>query len=134
MREVRAKELLGTKIEGAVAKETFQLRIRPVKAKKIERRWLFSAEEAYRIGLVNRVFDSIESLMEGTMELANTLAIRPGVALKLAKQSLNNSWEIPLSKNLEFEVDAFCETFDTEDKEEGVDAFLNKREAKFQHK
>lgn len=93
-----------------------------------------SAEEAYRIGLVNRVFDSIDSLMEGTMELANTLTLRPGVALKLAKQSLNNSWEMPLSKNLEFEVDVFCETFDTEDKEEGVDAFLNKREAKFSHK
>jgi len=93
-----------------------------------------SAEEAYRIGLVNRVFDSIDSLMEATMELANTLALRPGVALKLAKQSLNNSWEMPLSKNLDFEVDVFCETFDTEDKEEGVDAFLNKREAKFSHK
>ena len=93
-----------------------------------------SAEEAFRIGLVNKVFDSIDALLEGTMELANKLATRPGIALKLAKQSLNNAWEMTLEKNLGFEVDAFCETFDTEDKEEGVDAFLNKREAKFSHK
>jgi enoyl-CoA hydratase len=93
-----------------------------------------SADEALRIGLVNRVFDTTEQLMEGVHELANKLVTRPGVAMKLAKQSLNNAWVMPLEKNLAFEVDAFCETFDTEDKEEGVDAFLNKREAKFSHK
>lgn len=47
MRDIREKELLGVKTEGVVVKEAFQLRIRPVKAKKIERRWLFSAEETY---------------------------------------------------------------------------------------
>ncbi len=93
-----------------------------------------SAEEALRIGLVNRLFDTTEQLMQGVQELANKLATRPGVAIRLAKQSLNNAWVMPLEENLAFEVDAFCETFDTEDKEEGVDAFLNKREAKFSHK
>jgi enoyl-CoA hydratase len=92
------------------------------------------ADEALRIGLVNRVFDSVEDLTEGTMGLANKLSTKPGIAVKLAKQSLNNSWEMPLEKNLAFEVDVFCETFDTEDKKEGVDAFLNKREATFTHK
>ena len=92
------------------------------------------SDEALRIGLVNRVFDSVETLMEGTMGLANKLATKPGIAVKLAKQSLNNAWEMPLEKNLAFEVDVFCETFDTEDKKEGVDAFLNKREATFSHK
>lgn len=92
------------------------------------------AEEAYRIGLVNKLFENPESLQEGAMELAKKLALKPGVAIKLAKQSLQNAWELPLEKNLSFEVDVFCETFDTEDKVEGVDAFLNKREAKFSHK
>lgn len=92
------------------------------------------ANEALRIGLINRVFESVQDLREGVMQLAKKLATKPGVALGLAKQSLNNAWEQPLKKNLEFEVDVFCKTFDTEDKVEGVDAFLNKREAKFKHK
>jgi enoyl-CoA hydratase len=92
------------------------------------------ADEALRIGLVNKVFESVQELREGAMQLARKLATKPGVALALAKQSLNNAWEMPLKKNLEFEVDVFCKTFDTEDKVEGVDAFLNKREAKFKHR
>ena len=68
------------------------------------------------------------------MALAKKLAQKPGIAMDLAKQSLNNAWEMPLKKNLDFEVDVFCQTFDTEDKVEGVEAFLNKRDAKFKHK
>ena len=91
-------------------------------------------DEALRIGLVNKMFESVEELRNGAMQLARKLAAKPGVALALAKQSLNNSWEMPLNKNLKFEVDVFCKTFDTEDKDEGVSAFLGKREAKFKHK
>ncbi len=94
----------------------------------------FKADEALRIGLVNKVFESIEALYEGTKELATKLVEKPGVALKLAKQSLNNAWQQTLSDNLAFELDAFCQTFDTEDKEEGVAAFLEKRKAEFKHK
>ncbi|MHA1933789.1 MAG: enoyl-CoA hydratase/isomerase family protein [Candidatus Thorarchaeota archaeon] len=92
------------------------------------------ADEALRIGLVNKVFETVEDLRAGSLELAKKLVTKPGIAVKLAKQSLNNAWVMPIEKNLEFEVDVFCQTFDTEDKEEGVDAFLNKREAKFSHK
>ena len=95
---------------------------------------MVKADEALRIGLVNKVFDSVEELREGAMKLASTLTTKPGVAVKLAKKSLNLAWEISEDKNLEFEVDVFCETFDTEDKDEGVDAFLNKREPTFKHK
>lgn len=93
-----------------------------------------TADEALRIGLVNKVFASVGELRDVSLKLARKLATKPGVAIDLAKQSLNNAWEIPSKKNLGFEVDVFCKTFDTEDKEEGVDAFLNKREAKFKHK
>ena len=92
------------------------------------------ADEALRIGLVNKVFDSVEDLRNGVTELAAKLVTKPGIAMKLAKQSLNNTWETPLQDNLKFEVDVFCKTFDTEDKVEGVDAFLNKRKAEFKHK
>lgn len=93
-----------------------------------------TADEAFRIGLVNKVFESVLALREGTMKLAKTLVTKPGVAVKLAKQSLNRSWELALEKNLKFEVDVFCQTFDTKDKEEGVDAFLSKRTPSFSHK
>ena len=93
-----------------------------------------NAEEALRIGLVNKVFATVAELRDGVMALAKKLAQKPGIAMDLAKQSLNNAWEMPLKKNLDFEVDVFCQTFDTEDKVEGVEAFLNKRDAKFKHK
>ncbi len=94
------------------------------------------AEEALRIGLVDKVFESVEAMREGTAALAMKIAGKPGVAVKLAKQSLNHAWDLPLGKNLDFEVDVFCETFGTEDKEIGVDAFLSKskEKPKFKHK
>jgi len=92
------------------------------------------ADEALRIGLINKVFETVTELREGAMNLAKKLVMKPGIAMDLAKQSLNNAWTMPLGKNLDFEVDVFCKTFDTVDKVEGVDAFLNKREAKFKHK
>lgn len=92
------------------------------------------SDEALRIGLVNKVFETVEELRAGTLELATKLVTKPGIAMNLAKQSLNNTWSTPLKDNLKFEVDVFCQTFDTEDKVEGVDAFLNKREAEFKHK
>ena len=93
-----------------------------------------SADEAFRIGLVNKVFESVEALHQGVDELAAKLAERPGVAIKMAKQSLNSSWQKSLRDSLAYELDVFCKTFDTEDKEEGVAAFLEKRKAAFKHK
>jgi enoyl-CoA hydratase len=93
-----------------------------------------TAEEAMRVGLVNKVFESIDALMEGIMELAKKLAVKPGIAVKLAKQSLNKSWQMGLDENLAYEVDVFSQTFDTEDKDEGVDAFLSKRKPEFKHR
>ncbi len=68
------------------------------------------------------------------MELAKKLVLKPGVAIKLAKQSLNNTWQKGLQENLSLEMDVFTKTFDTEDMVEGVDAFLSKRKPEFKHK
>ena len=92
------------------------------------------AEEAHRIGLVNKVFNSQDELREGVLELATKLCQMPGVALNLAKQSIQNAWQLSLDEHLAFELQAFCQTFDTEDKEEGVAAFLEKRKPEFKHK
>ncbi len=95
---------------------------------------MIDADEALRIGLVDRVFEDVEALLEGATKLASKLAKKPGVAIDLAKRSLTASWSLPLKDNLEFEVDRFCETFDTEDKDIGVSAFLEKRKPEFKHK
>jgi enoyl-CoA hydratase len=91
------------------------------------------ADKALQIGLVNKVFESVEALHEGVQELAAKLVKQPGVAIKLAKQSLNNAWHLSLLDNLAFEINVFCQTFDTEDKNEGVAAFLEKRKPEFKH-
>jgi len=92
------------------------------------------AQEAHRIGLVNKVFDTQDALREGVLELAKKLTQMPGVALSLAKQSIQKAWELSLDEHLTFELDAFCQTFDTKDKEEGVAAFLEKRKPDFRHR
>jgi enoyl-CoA hydratase len=87
-----------------------------------------------RMGLVNKVFNSVDELRTGALELAEKLCKMPGVALGLAKRSIQKAWELPLDEHLSFELEAFCQTFDTEDKEEGVAAFLEKRRPEFRHR
>jgi enoyl-CoA hydratase len=94
---------------------------------------LIPAEEAFRVGLVNRIFESVDALREGAFELANTLASKPVVAVGLANQSLDSSWQMSLDESLIYELDAFCQTFDTQDVREGVAAFLEKRKPDFKH-
>jgi len=95
---------------------------------------LISAEDAFRIGLVNKIFESVDALREGVYELATKLASKPSVAVGLANQSLNKAWQISLDEHLKHELDAFCKTFDTQDITEGVSAFLEKRKPDFKHR
>ena len=95
---------------------------------------LISAEEAFRIGLVNKIFESVDALRESVFELAAKLASKPRVAVWLANQSLDKAWKLSLDEHLKYELDAFCQTFDTQDVREGVAAFLEKREPKFTHR
>jgi len=94
---------------------------------------LISAEEAFRIGLVNKVFVSVDALKDGVLELATKLANRPKIAIQLANQTLEKTWYLPFEKHLKFELEAFCQTFNTMDLSEGVHAFLEKREPNFAH-
>ncbi len=91
------------------------------------------AQEAYRIGLVNRVFPHQELLKEA-LRLAQKIASRPPLAVRYAKEAVNMSLEGKTDSGfaLESYLHALC--CNTEDKKEGVSAFLEKREPKFRGK
>ena len=93
-----------------------------------------NAEEALRIGLVNKIFNSVDELRTSVWEIAKKLSQMPGVALGYAKKSIQGAWDLSLDEHLAFELESFCQTFDTEDKEEGVAAFLEKRKPEFKHR
>lgn len=92
-----------------------------------------SAEEALRLGLVNYVYEP-EELESKTMELANKIAEMSPVALSMAKASVKNAARMNLRAGLDSEVDLFAICFSSEDKEEGVKAFLEKRKPEFKGK
>lgn len=91
------------------------------------------AQEAYRIGLVNKVL-SAEELMDKTMELAQRIASRPPLAIRYAKEAVNRSQEGDLASGYSLESYLHALTCTTEDKQEGVAAFLEKRKGKFKGK
>ena len=87
---------------------------------------MIPAAEAKEIGLVEMVVPA-EELRETTLELAGKIAAMSPLTCKVAKQALRASEQLPIEDGLAYERDLFCLCFSTEDKEEGVDAFLNKR-------
>ena len=88
------------------------------------------AEEALRLGLVNRVSEPGE-LMERTMETARQLASKSPIALAAAKAAVNNALQGDHADNLLAEADDFGELFSSEDAKEGLTAFAEKREPRF---
>jgi enoyl-CoA hydratase len=91
---------------------------------------MIGADEALRLGLVNHVV-APEELEAKTMELANKIAEMSPVALAMAKQAVKNAARLDLRAGLEAEVDLFALCFSSEDKEEGVRAFIEKRKPEF---
>jgi enoyl-CoA hydratase len=91
---------------------------------------MISAEEARQLGLVNHVF-APEELEPKTMELANRIAELSPVALAMAKASVKNASRTNLREGLDAEIDLFAMCFSSEDKEEGVRAFIQKRKPEF---
>jgi len=91
------------------------------------------AQEAYRIGLVNKVLPHQE-LMEKAMELAKKIASRPPLAVKYAKEAVNRSQEGDTASGFALESYLHALTCTTEDKKEGVAAFLEKRKGRFKGK
>jgi enoyl-CoA hydratase len=91
------------------------------------------ADEAKAIGLVAQVYPAA-SWLDDAKALARTIAEKPPVAVRLATEAVDLAWNATLDAGLEFERKAFYLLFATEDKKEGVDAFVNKRKAAFKGK
>ncbi|MEM2145561.1 MAG: enoyl-CoA hydratase [Candidatus Jordarchaeaceae archaeon] len=89
-----------------------------------------TADEAYRIGLVNKVVPA-DKFREEVQNFAARLAEGPPVALKMAKYACNFGTQVPLDVGLVLESGLFGVLFGTEDMKEGTSAFLEKRKAKF---
>jgi enoyl-CoA hydratase len=87
---------------------------------------MIPAAEAREIGLVEMVVPATE-LREKTLELAGRIAAMSPLTLRVAKESLRASERLPIEEGLLYERDLFCLCFSTEDKKEGVEAFLQKR-------
>lgn len=91
---------------------------------------MIDADEAYRIGLLNRL-TSDDELEAETIELAKNIGAKSPHTLKVAKQAVRTSLEEPISQGITIEAQMFADLFDTEDKEIGVNAFLSRSPAKW---
>ena len=94
---------------------------------------MVDAEEAYRIGLVNHVV-SPDELLEVTMNMAKIISSKSSNTLAVAKSTIRTSLEVGLEQGVAIEADAFAGLFDSEDKEIGVQAFLNRETPQWKHK
>lgn len=91
---------------------------------------LIGAAEALSLRLVNHVFPLAE-LEAKTLEIAHKIAEKSPVALQMAKEAVKTAARANLDEGLRREVDLFALCFASEDKEEGVRAFLEKRKPNF---
>ena len=91
---------------------------------------MIDAETARQIGLVNRVVAHAELEAE-TMKLAEKISEKSPVALRMAKEAVKTAARSTLDEGLRREIDLFALCFSSEDKDEGVRAFLEKRKAEF---
>lgn len=91
-----------------------------------------TAQEALTFGLVNRVAP-VESYVEEAIKLASKIASMPRVAVRLIKDAVNKAEELSLSDGLDYEKRNFYLAFTTEDKREGMTAFIEKRPPQWKH-
>jgi enoyl-CoA hydratase len=88
------------------------------------------AAEAERSGLVSRVVPA-KKLMEEAMDAARKIASKSMLTVMAVKEAVNRAYEVPLREGLLFERRLFNALFATEDRKEGMTAFLDKRGAQF---
>lgn len=91
---------------------------------------IISAQEADRLGIVNKVVP-IDELMPTVMSIAEKIASKSAAALEIAKSAVNRGLQVGLESGLAYEREMYSLALSTEDKAEGVSAFIEKREPNF---
>lgn len=94
---------------------------------------ILTAQEAKNHGLVNRVMP-VELYLEEALKLASEVAARAPIAVRLAKEAVNQAYETFLREGVADERRAFYFLFSTEDQQEGMQAFIEKRTPKWEGK
>ncbi len=89
-----------------------------------------TAEEAHFYGLVNKVVP-VEMYLQEALRLASEIAAMSPIAVQLAKEAVNRSFETLLDEGLHFERKNFYLTFASNDQKEGMSAFIEKRKPEF---
>lgn len=94
---------------------------------------MITADEAFRIGLVNRIFPQTE-LLNKTLELAEKISSKGQQAIRFALKAVKATDTISLTEGLNYEASLFALVCGTEDFKEGTKAFLEKRKPDFKHR
>ncbi|MBU3104736.1 short-chain-enoyl-CoA hydratase [Clostridium gasigenes] len=94
---------------------------------------IIKADEALRIGLVNKVV-TLESLMEEAKAMANMIIANAPIAVKLCKDAINRGMQVGIDSAIVIEAEDFGKCFATEDQVEGMGAFIERRTKNFQNK
>ena len=91
---------------------------------------MVGSEEALRLGLINDVVEP-EQLESRTMEMAENIAKKSPYTIKVAKRAVRSALDLGMSEGILAERSEFVALFDTEDKEIGVQAFLERKDAEW---
>ena len=94
---------------------------------------VIGADEAFRIGLVNKVVEP-DKLIDEAKTLANVIAAQAPIAVGLCKTAINRGIQTDIDTALSYESEVFGECFATEDQKEGMAAFVEKREKNFKNR
>jgi enoyl-CoA hydratase len=94
---------------------------------------IIDAEEALRIGLINKIIEP-EKLLNEAKALANKIASNAPIAVKLCKEAINRGIQVDMDTGLMYESEAFGICFSTEDQKEGMTAFIEKRDKYFKNR
>ncbi len=94
---------------------------------------IIGADEAFKLGLVNYVVPA-EELMQKSFEIANQIATKAPIAVKLSKEAINIGIESDIDAGIETENELFGECFGTEDQKNGMKSFLEKNRPEFKNK
>ncbi len=94
---------------------------------------MIDAAEAYRIGLANKVVP-LDQLLDTTKKMASAIISKGSYAVQLAKEAVHNGLELDLDRANQYEAELFGLCFATADQKEGMQAFLEKRQAEFKGK